>query len=181
MLCFLKKDNTLKKIFTYTLLIFGFGLFFQTCEKDDICAEGTATTPKLVIRFYDAINVEETKTVSNFIVYGADNNNEVVFFTNISISDTDSVAVPLRNDSNITRLGFHKDIVGEDFETGNMDIIDTDYDIENVYVSRACGFKNIYSNFNATLVNDPDIWISNIEISNSTIENEILAHVKIYH
>ena len=33
----------------------------QNCERDDICAEGTTTTPRLLIEFYDASNPDDFK------------------------------------------------------------------------------------------------------------------------
>jgi hypothetical protein len=39
-----------------------------SCEKDDICLEGTQGTPRLIIKFYDAENPEVLKTVSGLQV-----------------------------------------------------------------------------------------------------------------
>jgi hypothetical protein len=39
------------------------------CEKDDICAETTPTTPQLVITFKDANNINESKAVESLAVY----------------------------------------------------------------------------------------------------------------
>jgi len=156
-------------------------ILLLSCEKDDICAEATATTPQLILRFYDKNAPDETKTVSSILVYGVDDANEAVFFDNIRISTSDSIVVPLRTDSEITRLVFHKDLSGIDFETGNFDILSLNYSLEDIYVSRACGFKNIYTNLEATAESDPDQWISDIEIVNTTVENQTSAHVKIYH
>ena len=45
-------------------------LFFSIlwcCEKDDICEEGAAITPQLIITFYDYTNPTEKKDVEDFI------------------------------------------------------------------------------------------------------------------
>jgi hypothetical protein len=156
---------------------------FMTCEKDDICSAETATTPKLILRFYDISDQEETKAVPNLLVYGLNNFNEIVLFDHIGLAaaNTDSIAIPLRTDDNLTRFVLHRDFEGDDFETGNIDVITANYEREEVYVSRACGFKTIYNNLTLNLETDTDNWVINSEILNTTVENEITAHVKIFH
>ena len=43
---------------------------FLSCEKDDICSSEVSTTAKLVLRFYDITDQDETKAVPNLLVYG---------------------------------------------------------------------------------------------------------------
>ena len=168
------------KLKIFTLL--SITLVILSCEKDDICAEATATTPQLVVRFYDNDNIEEAKSVTNLLVYGVNDANEAVFFENVSFATSDSVVVPLRTDSDISRLVFHKDLTITDFETGNLDIIDFNYTRDNIYVSRACGFKNVFNDLGSNLSTDSNNWIINIEIEeNTSVENQNSAHVKIYH
>lgn len=166
-------------------------LVMFACEKDDICPEATATTPQLVVRFYDAISVNDTKSVTNLLVYGINDNNEPVFFKNLTVKTTDSIAIPLRTDTNTTKLVFHSDFSIDDNGTpeddsddvvlGNPDTVNINYTRDDVYVSRACGYKAIYTNLGATLATDTDNWITNITIENNTIENENAAHINIYH
>jgi hypothetical protein len=151
------------------------------CEKDDICEEGAAITPQLIITFYDNTNPTEKKDVENFIVYGVNDNNEAVLLTTTSITTTDSIAAPLRTDSDITKLVFHKNIENSDFETGNYDIVQMSYSRQDVYISRACGYVQNFTELNTSLETDLDNWISSTEIINTSIENETSAHVKIYH
>jgi len=154
------------------------------CEKDDICSEATATTPQLVVRFYDALIPEDTKSVSGLFVYGINDANEAVFFKNITVGTKDSIAIPLRTDSDMTKLVFHKDLVDrDDLLVGNADILDINYIREDVYVSRACGYKATFTNLSATVTTDADNWISSINIiaENNTIDNENAAHINIYH
>ena len=168
------------KIFKYFIFLISL-VFILACEKDDICSGDTPTTPRLVVRFYDATAPDETKPVTDMLVYGVDDLDQVVFFDNVFHSTTDSIVIPLRTDSNITRLVFHRDLNLEDFQTGNLDVVSTNYNREDVYVSRACGYKNIYNDLESNLESDPDNWITSIEIINFTVENETSAHVKIYH
>ncbi|NNF35371.1 MAG: hypothetical protein HKN68_14770, partial [Saprospiraceae bacterium] len=70
------------------------------------------------------------------------------------------------------------DIIG-----GNPDTITITYDPDEIYVSRACGFKTIFRNFSITLIDDGDNWIqtfANVS-ENLTIENEEQAHINITH
>lgn len=169
----------MKKIIALILVL----SVFISCEKDDICSSETGTTPKLILRFYDITDQGETKLVPNLLVYGLNNFNEIIFFDHIgaSASTTDSIAIPLRTDDNLARFVVHRDLEGGDFETGNIDVITANYEREEVYVSRACGYKDIFNNLALNLETDPDNWVINSEILNTTVNNETTAHVKIFH
>ena len=168
----------MKKFVAFFMLI----TFVVSCEKDDICPDGTPTTAQLVVRFYDANIPDDLKTVSNLALYALDDLDQAVFFE--SIESRDSIAIPLRTDTNITRLVFHKDLLDlGDLTAGNPDNVAINYTREDVYVSRACGFKTIFDLQNTNITTDADNWISSIEIinENSTIENENSAHIKVFH
>ncbi|MDA7558160.1 DUF6452 family protein [Flavobacteriaceae bacterium] len=156
---------------------------FLSCEKDDICSSDTGTTPQLILRFYDIANQEETKAVPNLLVYGVNSLNEIVLFDGIGLlaTNTDSIAIPLQTSDNFTRFVLHRDLEDGDFETGNIDIIIANYEREDVYVSRACGYKQIFNNLGIDLEPDPSNWVINSEILSTTINNENEAHVKIFH
>ena len=169
----------MKKIIVLILIL----SVFISCEKDDICSAETSTTPMLILRFYDIANEEETKQVPNLLVYGLDDAGERVLFDHIgsTASNTDSIAIPLRTNGNLTRFVLHRDFENADFETGNFDVITAIYEREEVYVSRACGYKDIFNNLTLNLETDSDNWVINSEILNTTINNETTAHVKIFH
>lgn len=171
----------MRKLIYLTPFLLFIAALNQSCEKDDICGENTATTPLLVIEFYDALNTTETKNLSNTIIYGLNDQNEIVPFNNLGISNGSSISIPLRTDSDITRVGFHMDYDANDLQAGNLDLIDFLYTPDQVYVSRACGYKTVYNELSVSLIADSNNWIQNIEILKDTIENEIEAHVKIYH
>jgi len=153
------------------------------CEKDDICSAATGTTPKLILRFYDISDEEETKSVPNLLVYGVNDVDEIVLFDHIGLTaaNKDSIAIPLRTDGSATRFVLHRDFENDDFNTGNFDIITANYIYEEVYVSRACGYKTIYNELALDLATDTENWVINSEIINTTVENETTAHVKIFH
>ncbi|MDX1701695.1 MAG: DUF6452 family protein [Melioribacteraceae bacterium] len=156
-------------------------LFIVTinCEKDDICPETTATTPKLIIRFYDITNQTETLRVLGLQVQGVDN--EEIYQSAVS---TDSLPLPLKTYDITTSFKLHKEYTndGSGNITGNEDIINIEYNPEEVYVSRACGYKTIFKNVELSVVDDGDNWIELIHIENPLIiDNETAAHVKIFH
>lgn len=157
-----------------------------SCEKDDICAETTATTPHLIIKFFDVNIPADTKAVSGLSVIGEGlaEGYEVVYNTT-----KDSIILPLRfQDENVlttTRFELKKNT---NFDTdtntetaSNTDIIEVSYTPKFVYVSRACGYKSIFENAQITIEADTENWIFNYDIINSTIENEKAAHINIYH
>lgn len=165
----------MKKILALVLLT----LLTTNCERDDICPETTATTPKLIIRFYDITDQTETLRVLGLQVQGVDN--EEIYQSAFS---TDSLPIPLKTNDIITSYKLHKEYAedGNGNISGNEDIINIEYSPEEVYVSRACGYKTIFNNVELTVVEDDDNWIKLIQIEDPlTVDNETAAHVKIFH
>lgn len=154
------------------------------CERDDICPESTPTTPRLIIRFYDIGNSNETKNVRQLSVHGEGIDTDI-----IPNSNTDSIVLPLRIESEevvtVSRFILKRD---SDFDTdnddttiSNSDTIEVSYSTQFVYVSRACGYKSIFNDLQITRENDADTWIFSTETTNTTIENEDAAHISIFH
>ena len=66
-----------------TFSILFLALFILGCERDDICADGTPTTPQLLIDFFDATDTETVKSVTRLSVYAeilVTDDTEVSFF-----------------------------------------------------------------------------------------------------
>ena len=170
----------------YRLILIVSIIFLTGCEKDDICPESTQTTPRLVITFYDIDNTQERKNVESLAVYAV-RDNELVLIEDISGITTDSIAIPLRNDIGLSNFKFIKNYsVENDVIFGDSNHIYIDYEINDVFISRACGFIANYSIttlLNYDLMADPPItgWITGYEIINSTVTNENQSHVKILH
>lgn len=170
----------------YRLILIVSIIFLTGCEKDDICPESTQTTPRLVITFYDIDNTQERKNVESLAVYAV-RDNELVLIEDISGITTDSIAIPLRNDIGVSNFNFIKNYsVENDVIFGDPNHIYIDYEINDVFISRACGFIANYSIttlLNYDLMADPPItgWITGYEIINSTVTNENQSHVKILH
>ncbi|MBI9041464.1 DUF6452 family protein [Lutibacter sp.] len=146
----------------YSIVLVILLLVFSNCEKDDICIE--ATTPNLIIRFYDTNNPETIKAVSSLTV--AANEKEDIY-TNVSL---DSIIIPLNLAENSTTYKFKSGT--------KTDEIIFNYERKDVFVSRSCGYKTIFENLTVQTTNE---WITNYIINNSTIENETNAHINIYH
>ena len=72
----------MKKIVFITLSLL-IAVSFWNCEKDDICAEGTPVTPRLIIEFYDAANPSVLKNVTNLRVEEFGTDEGVVFNENL--------------------------------------------------------------------------------------------------
>ncbi|MBC2846793.1 DUF6452 family protein [Winogradskyella flava] len=191
----------MKKLNIFILLI---AIVFIGCERDDICAESTPTTPRLRIEFYDATSQEDLKSVPRLTVYGEglildDDGMEIepIVVSNKTIifnSNQNTVDLPLRIDDDIeeertiTRFILEKDtnlrLDTENPETSNVDIIEISYIPKFEYVSRACGYKSIFTDVEVTLDtnNDSDTWISNnIAVDIRDVENENEIHVRIFH
>ena len=69
----------------------------------------------------------------------------------------------------------------DDFETYNEDQIIINYVNEEMFISEACGFKNIFNDVNFGFTEDTDNWIFNSDVVNNKIENENNAHIHIFH
>jgi hypothetical protein len=168
----------------YKILALFFGIitiFSMGCEPDDICPESTPTTPNLIIRFYDILNQDSKKNVFNLKVQGIGNDNPL---TDYNVVTTDSIVLPLKTNAATTQYSLHKEYSNVDgVIDGNEDIITINYSTEQVYVSRACGYKTIFKNVTLTINNDGDNWIQSKESinDNQSVEDEKAAHFKLFH
>jgi hypothetical protein len=185
----------MKKLKFFILFI---TLVLISCERDDICAESTETTPRLKIEFYDASSVDDLKSVPRLTLYGeglvmdemgtpiepiASSDATIAFNENVNAADL-PLQIGTENTVITSRFVLEKDsnLRLDDTGVSNIDILEISYTPEFAYVSRACGYKSIFTNLTVTLVADADNWISNnIEITETTVENENTVHVRIFH
>jgi hypothetical protein len=166
--------------------IFALGViatYLISCEKDDICAETTPTTPNMVVSFYNTDSRATYKRVTNLQYY------EVGRTDTISVGTVDSTYVPLRVNAEHTQWAF---IYNQPINGGidkRVDYVDFKYTVWQEYVSRACGFKTQFlldqDNPRGTnpVVTDGDgngLWIQGVEIVKDSILNQNQAHVKVY-
>lgn len=156
-----------------------FLLMQLSCERDEICLE--EITPKLIIRFYNENNPNEFKSVPllkvNIEGIDGDYSNETI------TTLTDSIAIPLEVANNKTR--FILTLQGNEIEgtEDNLDTIAVIYTQQDIFISRACGYKTVFNEAGASLVTDDDNWIKGLETKNDPLQiiDENAAHVKIYH
>lgn len=158
---------------------------FWSCEKDDICADGTPTTPSLIVEFYNKDNRTEPKAVSNFAFY--------VPGMHDTIKPTGSVTkieVPLKTNALSTQWAFRLStpITGGVIE--NTDLITFNYTTRDEYVSRACGYKTVFTlNPNTEAAPNPvltdnepqdNLWIQSFNVEQPNVIDENEVHFKIY-
>ena len=166
----------MKKIVFITLSLL-LAVSFWNCEKDDICAEGTAVTPLVIIEFYDATTTTVLKSVTNLGVIAPS------FTTGFSFTGVTKIKVPLRTSADLTSLHFIQNGSDADTTNDNIDLLTFNYVRNDVYISRACGYKTVFF-LDATnpiaLTTDSNNWIQNIEVVQPNIATENEVHVKIY-
>jgi ABC-type antimicrobial peptide transport system permease subunit len=184
-----------------------FGILLSTallvfsCEKDDICVEGTLTTPLLVIEFFDAQIAIDTgedvaKNTSDLWVEAVEPNTEEINGVTFIVDPIQSspqavstISIPLRVTEDATEYRFIKDYALDDDgnQLGNEDILTFNYARQEIFLSRACGYYTNYTlneTDGAVVTADTENWISvtdGIEISQNIVQNETVTHVKIYH
>ena len=151
-----------KKVY---LLIIPFLFLLNSCEKDDVCLG--ASTPKLVIRFYE-YNQSNTKPTTDLTIIALPDRD-----TLYKQSAVDSIALSLDVNKNFTEYVF--------IESNNPDTLKVSYDLHPYFVSKACGYIMFFENLNVELKPDNDLWIKQIEITQSEVKIDTSAHVKIYH
>ena len=151
-----------KKVY---LLIIPFLFLLNSCEKDDVCLG--ASTPKLVIRFYE-YNQSNTKPTTDLTIIALPDRD-----TLYKQSAVDSIALSLDVNKNFTEYVF--------LESNNPDTLKVSYDLHPYFVSKACGYIMFFKNLNVELKPDNNLWIKQIEITQSEVKIDTSAHVKIYH
>ena len=164
----------MKKLLVLLLL----SITFWGCEKDDICSEDT--TPRIVLEFYDIANPANTKNVSGLKVTSVGQSSPYKTFTGVS-----KIELPLNITSNTTKYSLINNSTSSTL-IPNEDFLEFNYTKQNIYVSRACGYKTTFelNTTDGVLLTDattPDLlWIQDINIQTTNIDNENETHIKIY-
>ncbi|MFY0604204.1 MAG: hypothetical protein JXQ93_09650 [Flavobacteriaceae bacterium] len=157
----------------YILLLIIVNLALTSCEKDDFCVD--PVTPNLIIRFYDNTSQTDVKSVERLSVW-AQAKDTLTDYTSVT---ADSIAIPLDPINNQTIYNFKMNNIDGNLANNITDQLTITYDIEEVYVSRSCGFKVIFNNVSITSNNG---WVISLTPTNDiTINSESSAHVQIFH
>ena len=75
----------IKKEFDLIIFSLIFFLFYNSCEKDDICLADTPRSPKLIIKMVNKDDPTSYKSVNDFLIKVIDNDS-------INIQSSDSTA-----------------------------------------------------------------------------------------
>ncbi len=165
------------------------GFVILSCEKDDICASTTPTTPRLVIEFYNQASPAELKNVTNLDVISDLPDVDTLTFNNIS-----TIQIPLMTTENTTTYKFVLNADNANPALVFTDELEFNYVRNDVFVSRACGYKTLFDLNNdddpatpeAIILNgipndNSGTWIKNIVIEDYNLQNETEEiHVKVY-
>jgi hypothetical protein len=143
----------------------------------------------LIIEFYDSANTENTKFVPLIRVQGVNNDAVLEGYNGVN---KDELLLPLRTDTTATQYRLRKDYTNnnagtpddpsDDFPNGNEDIITINYTTEQVFVSRACGYKTVFKNISLTIEPDSNNWILSRQsvTDNQSVEDETAAHFYLF-
>ena len=177
----------MKKILAF-LMVLGFAS--SSCEPDDICDPATPTTPRMLIQFFDFNNPSKEKNVTNLKVIGVGMSEGVVLSPSVSgdgkyVTSGNSILLPLNTEADLVKYEFINYFGNKNPLLTNKDILTFNYTRQNLYVSRACGFKTIFdlkekNPFELTDGTPADqMWIKyvSIEKSNITYENETIVKI----
>ena len=168
----------MKKVFLAAIVLF-FTTYFIGCEKDDICTAATPTTPSLIIEFYNTDNRTELKKVTNFSFVSDGLEVNLPLYNDVS-----KIKIPLKTNANSTSYSFLWNYNATTKTAEKEAEITFNYTRNDVFISRACGFKTL---FDLDKVNSIKIapentsWIKGYDVIIPAIENENNTHVKIYH
>ncbi len=178
------------KILKYSILLLCISLL--SCERDDICSEDTATTPRLIVEFRDILDADMLKSVPSLTLFGEGLDEATRSIVNNT--NTNTVSLPLLVGTEgvetttrfIMRRDADLDLDSDPNTNSNEDILEITYVPEFVYVSRACGFKSVFNNLRVTIVPDGDNWalltdFPNSNTDNINVENETATHLHILH
>ncbi|KQC34247.1 hypothetical protein AAU57_13555 [Nonlabens sp. YIK11] len=154
---------------------------FSSCEKDDLCIPEELDVPRLVIVFLDARNPLLRKPVERLQVFETEENFAVSLNGTgaTSLTQVDSISIPLRNDQNVTNFAFTRTSNG----AVNADPINFRYTEEEVYLNRACGFTSSFLDLSLERPDEDPVnpWISNVIIRNADVISKNDIHVEIRH
>ena len=164
---------------------------FSSCEKDDICDANTPTTPRLVIDFYDISNPSVLKNVTNLKVIG-EGMTEGIIFNSTAIDEEKyltngtSISIPLKTEANSTTYSFILNYGNANPTLIDVDEVKFNYISEDIFVSRACGFKTVFvfepnNAYTQTAVPTTKLkWMQYISVEKSNIANENETHIKVF-
>ena len=148
-------------------------LTFFSCEKDDICLDGTPATPRMIVLFKDHENPQNKKGVTKLLIRGLGLADSLTTFSG------DSIAIPLKNNYEFTQYEFTLS-TSSPTQSDSLQINHSQFD---TYINRACGYKStfIFENPFYYELTQSEGWIKSIEKISDTLYDEKKSHLAIYH
>tara|TARA_B100001063_G_scaffold156935_1_gene146383 strand:- start:667 stop:1128 length:462 start_codon:yes stop_codon:yes gene_type:complete len=142
-------------------------LFFLSCEKDDICIEGSENTNRVTIGFIDDESKNPTGINLSFIK-GV--NNDSIISEEFSGAE---LKLPLMVSSNQTKYILEQNEV--------RDTLIIFHQTNHLYLNRSCGFKSNFLIKSDTEIIKESGWIREITIVQDSIFNEEKTNIFIHY
>ena len=142
-------------------------ILILSCEKDDICIEGSDNTNRITIGFLD----DETKNPTGISLVNLKSiGNDSIIHETFS---GQSIKLPLKVNSNKTQ-----------FLLDNNDLIDTltiYHQSIHQYLNRSCGYKSNFIINSQTEITKQTGWIREISVIKDSIFNEEQTNILIHY
>ncbi len=142
-------------------------LFFLSCEKDDICIEGSENTKRVTIGFID--NITKNPIGINLDFIKGLNKDSII---NEEFSGSE-LKLPLMVNSNETKYILEKNLI--------RDTLTIFHQTEHLYLNRSCGFKSNFLIKSETKIIKESGWIREISIVQDSIFNEENTNIFIHY
>ena len=142
-------------------------LFFLSCEKDDICIEGSENTNRVTIGFIDNESKNPTRINLSFIK-GV--NNDSIISEGFSGAE---LKLPLMVNLNQTKYILEQNEV--------RDTLIIFHQTSHLYLNRSCGFKSNFLIKSDTEIIKGSGWIREISIVQDSIFNEEKTNIFIHY
>lgn len=167
-------------IIPIVLVLLCFGALSK-CEKDDICSESTPTTPMMVIDFYEYLNPSVRKSFLQLEVFDTENPENVLLF-----QSTNRILLPLKTSVDVSQYVFRLSYVNINQTLTNEDLVEIRYTKNDIYISRACGYKSNFTLSDSEPLNpnpkisdiaEDEFWVKEIIVRQPVITNENETHL----
>ena len=142
-------------------------IFCFSCEKDDICIEGSENTNRVTIGFID--NESKNPTGINLSLIKGINNDSVISeaFSGVELK------LPLMVNSNKTKYILEQNEI--------RDTLIIFHQTNHLYLNRSCGFKSNFLIKSDTEILKESGWIREVSIVQDSIFNEEKTNIFIHY
>jgi len=151
-------------IYKYHLLTF-LVILIISCEKDDICIEGSDNTKKITIGFLDN-ETKNPKEISLESIRGIDNDSI------LEEIEGNTIKLPLRVNNDKTIYIMKLNSIEDTLEINHFSI--------HKYLNRSCGFISNFLIKSSTEISKNSGWIKKVSIENDSIFNEEKTNIYIH-